>query len=115
MEYKQVIVLRTDLKMSIGKAAAQASHASLSSYKKAGKLLQDKWEREGAKKVVLKANSESELTDLFEKAKRRGLPCALIKDAGHTELEPGTITALGIGPEKSELIDKVTGNLPLLD
>jgi len=115
MEFKQVIVLRTDLGMSIGKAAAQAAHASLSAYKKSGKLLQDKWEREGAKKVVLKASSENELKDLFEKAKRRGLPCALIKDAGHTELEPGTITALGIGPEKSELIDKVTGNLPLLD
>ncbi len=115
MEYKQVIVLRADLKMSIGKAAAQASHASLSAYKKSGKLLQDKWEREGAKKAVLKAKSESELTDLFEKAKRRGLPCALIKDAGHTELEPGTVTALGIGPENSEAIDRVTGALPLFD
>lgn len=115
MEFKQVLILRADLGISTGKLAVQAAHASLAAYENAGKLLREKWEREGAKKVVLKANSEIELKDLYEKAKRRGLPCALIKDAGLTEVAPGTLTALGIGPEKGELIDKVTGSLPLLD
>ncbi len=115
MEYKQVIVVREDLELSTGKTAAQVAHASLSSYLKAGKLLHDRWEREGAKKVVLTAKSETELKELYEKAKRRGLPCALIRDAGLTEIPAGTITALGIGPEKEELIDKITGSLPLLD
>lgn len=115
MEYKQAIVIRADLNLSIGKTAAQASHASLSAYLVTGKIPAGKWEKEGAKKVVLKASSEAELRELHEKAKRRGLPCALIRDAGLTEIPAGTITALGIGPEKSELIDKVTGSLPLLD
>ncbi len=114
MEYKQVIAIRKDLNLSSGKTAVQVAHASLSAYSKTGKIIKDKWEREGAKKVVLSVNSENELKDLYKKAKRRGITAVLIKDAGLTEVPAGTITALAIGPEKSELIDKITGHLPLL-
>lgn len=114
MEYKQVIVVRKDLNLSVGKTAVQVAHASLLAYSRTGKILKDKWESGGAKKVVLEVNSEAELITLQEKAKRRGLVASLVKDAGLTEISPGTITALAIGPEQSELIDKLTGNLHLL-
>ena len=31
-----------------------------------------------------------------------------------TEIPPGTITALGLGPAKSEDLDRITGSLSLL-
>ncbi len=114
-EVKQVIVLRTDLEISAGKLIVQACHASCSSLLKAEKTeIIDKWVREGSKKVILQVKSEEELKKLYFKALRLGLPCYLVQDAGLTELKPGTITALGIGPESSSLIDKVTGSIPLL-
>ena len=36
------------------------------------------------------------------------LPTALIRDAGHTVVAPGTITCLGIGPAQVSAIDAVT-------
>jgi len=114
--FKQVIVLRSDLKMSPGKAAVQASHAAVSSAEEARKSNPSwwrEWIESGQCKIVLKVNSESELLSLEKKAREMGLPVALISDMGLTELEPGTITALGIGPAPSNIIDKVTGSLPL--
>ncbi len=111
---KQAIVIRTDLKMDTGKIAAQSAHASLESYKKANKVLKKLWEIRGQKKVVLKVNSEKELLNLFSCCKREKISCALIRDAGKTQIEKGTITALGIGPETDSKIDKVTGSLKLL-
>jgi PTH2 family peptidyl-tRNA hydrolase len=111
---KQAIIIRSDLKLSKGKTAAQACHACLSAYKKSKALARVKWEFEGAKKVILKCMNLNELKALEKKAKGLRIPTALIKDAGRTEIPAGTITALGLGPAKDELIDKITGSLKLL-
>jgi PTH2 family peptidyl-tRNA hydrolase len=100
--------------MSTGKKCVQCCHASLGSYKKAEKSVVKKWELEGQKKVVLEANSKEEILKFYNQVKKGKIPCFLVEDAGLTELEPGTITALGIGPEKEETLDKITGKLKLV-
>ncbi len=112
--YKQAIIIRTDLKLSKGKLAAQASHAAVAALEKADKKMAEGWKREGQKKVVLKVKNEAELVALKEKCSKLKINCSLIRDAGMTEVAPGTITALGIGPDKEEIINKVTGSLGLL-
>ncbi len=117
VEIKQVIVVRTDLKMGKGKLAAQVAHAALASAEE-GMERHASWYREwkvqGQAKVVVKGADESVLQELFKKAKSIGLPSSLIQDAGRTQLEPGTVTCLGVGPAPAELIDRVTGQLKLL-
>ena len=111
---KQAIVMRTDLKMGKGKIAAQACHACLESYKKSDKKILREWELLGQKKVVLKISSEEELLELYYLIKESDLPCSLITDAGHTQIEPSTRTCLSVGPGPDEEIDKLTGHLKLL-
>lgn len=114
---KQAIVLRADLGMGKGKLAAQAAHASLEAYKEALRKSPSEvkeWEREGMKKVALRAQAEGELLGLFEEAKKLRLPAALIADRGLTQVDSGSLTALAIGPAPEELVDKVTGKLKLL-
>ncbi len=112
--YKQVIVVRKDLKLDKGKLAVQVAHASLDAYRKSSPVLQEAWVSEGSKKVVCRAEGLKELLDLQKKARSLGLPCSLIRDAGRTQLKPGTITCLGIGPAEEGSIDKVTGKLKIL-
>ena len=111
---KQAIVARTDIGMGDGKLAAQVAHASLKAYEKAHTKTQREWKDEGQKKVVVKASSESEIHELADQARREGLPHAVVRDAGHTQLEPGTVTALAVGPGEENLVDRVTGELSLL-
>ncbi|MFH1222292.1 MAG: peptidyl-tRNA hydrolase Pth2 [Candidatus Micrarchaeota archaeon] len=115
--YKQVIVVRIDLAMGKGKLAAQCSHASLSSYQKTlekNKNVAQRWIAEGQKKIVLKVEDEKELLDYFDQAKTAGIPCELIQDAGHTQVEPGTVTCLGVGPWDEKELDRIFGKLKLL-
>jgi len=116
IEFKLVIVVREDITMSCGKLAAQVAHAAvecaIECYKKQRPVF-NIWKSQGAKKIILKAKNLDELKRLKEKAEKLGLVTSLISDAGRTELEPGTITCLGIGPGPSQLINKVTGSLPL--
>ena len=111
---KQVIVVRNDLRMSKGKLAAQVAHASISSSQIATKRMMRKWEKEGQKKVVLKARNLKQLKVLERECKKLKIPFSLITDAGSTELLHGTVTCLGIGPDEDSRVDKVTGSLPLL-
>lgn len=116
-EYKQVILIRTDLGMSTGKKCAQACHASVSAsdlVRVKDKKVWKTWKNLGQKKVVLKVNSKEQLQDIYVLAQKEKLLCFLVKDAGLTQLEPGTTTALGIGPILSTEVDKITGDLKLL-
>ena len=110
---KQAIVARTDIDMGKGKLAAQVAHASLSAYEDTSDRARREWKGEGQKKVVLKEAGEQALFELADIAERKGLPHAIIRDAGHTQLDPGTVTALAIGPGDERLIDEVTGDLSL--
>ena len=112
--WKQVVVVRLDLKMSRGKLAAQVAHASMESYKCSPFENQLEWEAWGSKKVVLRVKGLGEMLGIRKKVREKRLPHALIKDAGKTEVKPGTITALGIGPCESEILDKITGHLKML-
>jgi len=114
---KQAIVVRSDLKMGKGKVAAQVAHASLASAEAARERKTawfDGWKDEGQAKIVLKVESEAELNELFRKARSVGLPASLIQDKGLTQVEPGTVTCLGIGPGPDGAIDEITGKLKLL-
>ncbi|MEK6983975.1 MAG: peptidyl-tRNA hydrolase Pth2 [Nanoarchaeota archaeon] len=114
MAYKQVILLRQDLKLPVGKASSQVAHASVDATLKSDKKIVDLWKKEGAKKVVLKVKDEKELLKYRVMAENYGLKNALIRDAGRTVLEPGTVTSLGIGPDLEEKIDKVSGKLRMV-
>ncbi len=103
--------MREDLGMSQGKLAVQCAHASLGAYRKAKKKDLLKWQLEGEKKVVVLCNDLNELKKIMKKAKSLGINSYLVQDAGLTELPPRTITCLGLGPVREELMNKVTGGL----
>lgn len=113
-EYKQVILIRKDLKMSKGKMSAQAAHASTDALLKSHKDDINAWKNQGMKKVILSVENEKELLTLRQQAEDAGLIVAIIADAGRTELAPGTVTAVGIGPADEEKIDRVTRHLKLI-
>ena len=106
--------MRTDLDMGKGKSISQAAHASIAALRLVKEEDADEWESEGMKKVVLKVSSKEALIKVFDEAKRAGLPAAIIKDAGRTQIEPGSPTAVGIGPAEDDDVDKITGKLKLL-
>lgn len=114
---KQAIVVRTDLQMGKGKVAAQVAHASLAAAeaaqeKKAGWYRE--WKGEGQAKIVLKVASFEALDELYRKARSAGLPASMVEDRGLTQVDPGTVTCLGVGPAPDEEVDRVTGKLKLL-
>ncbi len=116
-EVTMVLVTRDDLKLSKGKLAAQCSHAAVNCAIKARKKavrLYERWNNVGARKIVVRADDEPHLRQLYAKALTAGLVCDLVKDAGHTEIPPGTVTVLGIGPSPRLAVDAITGDLKLL-
>ena len=98
-----VIVVRADLGMGRGKAAAQVAHAAV-----AATLTAD-----GQPKVVLRVDSADELDEVVARAQAHRLPVEVIEDAGHTQLEPGTLTCAAIGPADDDAFEPVTGELRL--
>ena len=108
------LIVRKDLRLSAGKVAVQCSHAAVSCALIARKhepRLMERWQSSGGRKISLAVDSLDLLKELMIKAKSAGLITHMVKDAGHTEVPPGTITVLGIGPAPKSSINALTGEL----
>lgn len=121
-EMKQIIVIRRDLGMRRGKEIAQGAHASMGAYFDSmarwgpiGFDMISPWDEAGRKKVCLQVETEEDLFALAEQCEKANMGHYLVRDAGKTELPLNTVTALGIGPDFSRHIDKITGGLALYD
>ena len=53
MNYKQVILIRTDLRLPRGKACSQVAHASVEAVLRSEDSLVKKWRSAGMAKIVL--------------------------------------------------------------
>ena len=121
-----VIVTRGDLKLSKGKLCAQCSHGAVDAVMRSGTMSADpainqrhlenlqQWSSQGQTKIVVQADTEADVVELYHKAKEANHNCTIVRDAGRTEVESGTITVVCIGPSKISKINEITGHLKLL-
>lgn len=112
-----VLVLRGELRLTAGKAAVQVAHAAVMLVEATDggrSSVFEAWRREGQKKIALVAPTLGDMEQLERRARAKGIRTVWVKDAGLTEVPPGTITCLGLGPAPSSDIDPITGALPLL-
>ena len=113
-EPSMVLIARHDLKMSAGKLADQCSHAAVSctlNARKSHARLVERWMNAGGRKICLRVDDLAAIQRLAGQAQVAGLVTYLVKDAGHTEVPPGTITVLGIGPGPRRAIDALVSDL----
>jgi len=129
---KQMIVMRKDLKnkqghkVRTGKLIAQGAHASSKVFFDKGTIVTENgdkflkipltdemetWLEQKFTKIALKVNSEDELLAKYKEAQDLFVPCALVMDAGLTEFENPTYTAVAIGPAHVDVLNKITGEL----
>lgn len=62
----------------------------------------------------MQTKSEEELLELMGKARSLGITAEVVQDAGRTQIDPGSLTVLGVGPAPKSVVDLVTGGLKLL-
>jgi len=117
VEFKQVIVVRKDLRMGTGKIAAQVGHAAVlgvEESRKSNKSWLKGWLNEGQPKIVVKVNNLDDLIQVQSDAEALRIPVVIVQDRGLTQIPSGTVTCVCIGPAPSYIIDKVTSELKLL-
>ena len=114
--FKMVLVLRGELRLTAGKAAVQAAHAAVMLVRfleKKNPESLDQWLAQGQKKIALVVPTLTDLESLERAARARGIPALWVEDAGFTEVPPGTLTCLGLGPAPESELDPITGQLDL--
>jgi len=93
--HKMIFVVRTDLQMGKGKIAAQCCHAAVMCYQKAMVMDPenlDLWEATGTAKVCLKADGDEKNLKALEKlARDLKIVTAIVRDAGHTQVQGSCI------------------------
>jgi PTH2 family peptidyl-tRNA hydrolase len=126
---KQVIVYRKNYpdkngnnrSLRTGKIVAQCSHASMAfltrriENKEDLTTVQKEWLQNSFVKICVYVETEEELLAIQQSAVNDNIECHLITDKGLTEFNGvPTNTCLALGPDKSEILDKITGHLKLM-
>lgn len=111
MKAVMYIFVNTELGMSVGKTAAQASHAAVKAYQMTVQReriwdqgfanIEEHWDSTGHTKLVMAARDEAHLRNIKDYLMQHGFASHLVIDEGRTEIEPYTATALGV-----EIVDK---------
>ncbi|RYF04790.1 MAG: aminoacyl-tRNA hydrolase [Oxalobacteraceae bacterium] len=116
-ELKMWVAVREDITMSRGKFAAQVGHAFGRLYLSASRLVPNQFQvylEHNEAKITVKVKDEAALLRVAAEAKAFGVPCELIRDAGRSELEPGTATVCAFGPALREKIGPYLKRLQVL-
>jgi PTH2 family peptidyl-tRNA hydrolase len=114
-ECKLALIVRSDLGMSRGKMAAQAAHgAVLAVSSGVSKKWLKQWLAMGQTKIVLRAENEEALLRVASEAQAAALPVSLVRDAGRTQIDAGTLTVAAVGPAPAAAVDAITSRLKLL-
>lgn len=67
----------------------------------------------GGTKITLRLDSEEEMLKINERAKKMGILSSIIRDAGQTQVAPGSRTVIAIGPAPKSALEQITGHLKL--
>ena len=113
-----VFLCRVDLQLSPGKLAVQCAHAAVGSLQQAKKThsrMVQRWNDSASRKICLAVDDEDELKYYLGQVQEASLPFALIKDAGLTEVAPGTTTVLGVGPGPRQAMDAIFQSLKIYE
>jgi peptidyl-tRNA hydrolase len=103
------IFLNKSLGMSVGKAAAQASHAAMFAGMQSSQHMQSLWATSPHKTIiVLEARNEEHIRNIETYLDQRGFSANMIVDEGVNEIDPHTITALS-----SQILDKDNDDVKL--
>ena len=109
---------RSDLELSAGKLAVQCAHAAIGSLKQAKKThsrMVQRWQETASRKICLSVDDEEDLMYFLGLVEEASLPYSLIEDAGLTEVAPGTVTVLGVGPAPRHTMDHLFSELKTYD
>jgi peptidyl-tRNA hydrolase len=108
MDKKAVLVIRKDLKLSLGKLLAQTFHSTARSD------VEMDYENNRYSCIAKYCKSEEKLINLYNQCIAQGVNHGLQIDAGHSEVPPDTPTMLLIGPDDPEKVDAIARKLQLL-
>ena len=97
------VILRKDIHMGKGKFATQAAHAIVTLLAERG----IKWDFVQNPIDVWTVKGEDSLLGIHSTFSKQKYNCSIIRDAGKTQLIPGTRTAVGVGPINTAEFDLV--------
>ncbi len=105
IEYVLYLVVRVDLGMTKGKIVAQCGHAVQGLLLESPKAVLHKYIHGSSAKIALRINGLAEMDNIINKCILNKIPYHQVIDAGLTQVQPGTSTALGIGPVRRDAYD----------
>jgi PTH2 family peptidyl-tRNA hydrolase len=113
---KQVILVRTDLKMRKGKLSGQVAHASIGAARTVPDIEVENWiDNHDQRKIILKVSSLEEMRKYKQKCVESGLNCVYeVINKGDNQIPLDEVTCLGVGPVDDEMLNEIFKDLKLL-